>query len=421
MIENQVGDRGRPVRRFAPSDSFDDGVRVIRREEIVDLPERRRLSRHGGPIFSEECCIRDDEPYLEDLDRHMYYAASRPPSRERYVEEVEINRSHSRPRNGSHFTFIEHSEEPGYGSSRARRHRRRRSIHFDGADEKEESQDKIRHESPMSMDGADDSTIRGRLKSPIRASRNASKSSRAQRVERATVTGLCPTQRALEPESSPKPMERTNIEPSTQPHKLYDHVRSRSRGRSAQWAERPNKSRRPVGNDHMYNMSPTRPQSQSGSYDPSEPSYSPPRRRRAISQASEFEVSRPNTPIYYRHVHAPSPLPCSPSPREDNLAEMLARIQITPPSEQDSRRNERYAHYTRESSPRDYDYTPPTSAEYDQTMFPWQYGASGERCESDGYGYEPSEGNFFKHGAYDTGLYTQMNEPVIEGEYNWMD
>ena len=116
IIANQAGDRIRPTREVTRSSSVEP-IRVVRRTEVVDLPERPTRTRSvlRGPSYVEY--VDSETQYIEDLDprppRHL--PKPRRLSRVSYIEEIEQQpRCRSRPRSSSHVSYIE--ERPRYRS-----------------------------------------------------------------------------------------------------------------------------------------------------------------------------------------------------------------------------------------------------------------------------------------------------------------
>ena len=113
IIANQAGDRIRPERRVTRSSSIEP-VRVVRRTEVVDLPERPPRTRSVLRSSSHVGYVDSETQYIEDLDRPRYLPKPRTLSRVSYIEEVEQPRYRSRPRRLSHVSYVE--ERPRYGS-----------------------------------------------------------------------------------------------------------------------------------------------------------------------------------------------------------------------------------------------------------------------------------------------------------------
>ncbi len=416
VIANQNGGPRIPVRDLARSSSIDDGVRVIRREEVIDMPERRRLSRFRARTSSGDSYIEDGGRYIEDLERRTYYTPPRRVSRTRYVDEFEVPRDRSRPRSNSHVTFVDEVEEPVL-VSRPRRLSRRRSMRFDGAAETENSEDEARRHSPMRFDGAADTEsveyeVRSRSPSTNRPILSRSRSGGVQLIEETVIPRSHSLQRAIKPDREARLIEKTTIEPRTPFYGCDYDARSRSQSRSTRrpgsFVEIPESDRTYSGTIRVE----SRPRSQDdGSYEPHLTHQGPRRRYRADSISSDSESERPHTPIPYRHVYPPSPPPRSPSPRVDYLSGMLAKAQITPPGDQGNLRDIRYA---RGCASRRYEDTPPPSADYRQPAF-----YRGEEVD----GMERGPGNYEcrPRGGYDGDEYSRAEEERQGGGYSWMD
>ncbi len=395
VIANQNGGPRIPVRDLARSSSIDDGVRVIHREEFVDMPERRRLSRFRARTFSGDSYIEDGGRYIEDLERRTYYTPPRRVSRTRYVDEFEVPRDRSRPRSNSHVTFVDEVEEPVL-VSRPRRLSRRRSMRFDGAAETES----VEYE------------IRGRSPSTNRPILSRSRSGGVQLIEETVIPRSRSLQRAIEPDREARLIEKTTIERRTPFYRSDYDARSRSQSRSTRRPESFVEIPESDGNYSGTIRVKSRSSSQDdGSYEP-HPTHQEPRRRyRADSISSDSESERPHTPIPYRYVYPPSPPPRSPSPRVDYLSEMLAKAQITPPGDQGNLRDIRYA---RGCASRRYEDTPPPSADYRQPAF-----YRGEEVD----GMECGPGNYecLPRGRYGRDAYSRAEEEGHGGGYTWMD
>ncbi len=178
IIANQPGDRIRPARETTCSSSTEP-VRVIRRTEVVDLPERpprtRSILRSSSPaecVDSPTHYIEYSDPpchvprprtvsrvsYIEDVERPRYRSRPRSLSRVSYVEEKPRYRSrprsvsrvsyfedsdsprrHRRARSSSQVRFIDETDEP-VSPSKSKRLRRRREVYFDGPADTDKSE-----------------------------------------------------------------------------------------------------------------------------------------------------------------------------------------------------------------------------------------------------------------------------------------
>lgn len=111
IIANQAGDRIRPERKTSRSSS-EEPIRVIRRTEVVNLPERPPRSRSRLRSSSRAEYVDSANQYIEDLDPPRYLPRPRTLSRVSYFEDVKEPRNSSRPRSLSHVTYVEELERP---------------------------------------------------------------------------------------------------------------------------------------------------------------------------------------------------------------------------------------------------------------------------------------------------------------------
>lgn len=379
---------------------MDDGVRLIRREEVIDVPERRRVSRTRSRTFSGDSYVEDGGRFIEDLERRRYYSPPRHVSRTRYVEEVEVPRYHSRPRSNSHVAFVDEIEEP-IVISRSRRLSRRRSMRFDGAAD----------------DGGPEYGSPGRLHSMSRRSRSRSTSSEVLLIEEPVSPHAHSIRKAIEPDRGIQLIEKTVIEPKTSYYESEHEARSRSRSPSI---NRPEAFIEMLNPPSLYRThdETTPVVSRRGSYHSDFDRADSPRRQsrrryRESDITSDTDAESTYTPLHYRHVGTPSPRPLSPSPQADYLAEMLAKAQITPPGDQEKLRDLRYARGR--ASQRRYDDTPPPSAEYHRSEFHWDDAEDRAERESDVERYEAQD-------EYEEGERPRMEEEQTQSDgYNWMD
>ena len=113
IIANQAGDRIRPAREATRSSSTEP-IRVVRRTEIVDLPERPPRARSVLRSSSHTEYVDSATQYIEDLEPPRYLPKPRTLSRISYIEELGQHRHHSKPRSMSHVSYVE--ERPRYRS-----------------------------------------------------------------------------------------------------------------------------------------------------------------------------------------------------------------------------------------------------------------------------------------------------------------
>ena len=125
IIANQAGDHVRPERhstrrREITRSSSMEPARVIRRTEVVELPERpprtRSILRSSSPTEYVDSATQ----YIENLDPPRYLSRSRAVSRVSCIEDVEHPRYRSRSRSLSHVSYLE--------LERPRRRSRPRSV-----------------------------------------------------------------------------------------------------------------------------------------------------------------------------------------------------------------------------------------------------------------------------------------------------
>ena len=131
VIANQSGDRTVPRREYTRSSST-DGVRVIRRTEIIDEPKR---SRSRSKLRSSRASyIEDGARYIDELVRPRSYSRPRSLSRSRYLDdELDGPEYHSSLRGHGRVTFVDDVDDPVIVSRPRTRLSRRRAMIFDGA------------------------------------------------------------------------------------------------------------------------------------------------------------------------------------------------------------------------------------------------------------------------------------------------
>ena len=130
VIANQSGDRTVPRREYTRSSST-DGVRVMRRTEVIDEPKR---SRSRSRLRSSRASyIEDGARYIDDITRSRCYSKRRSLSRSRYLDdELDDPRYHSSLRSTGRVGFVDDLDDPVVSRPRSRLSRRRAMI-FDGA------------------------------------------------------------------------------------------------------------------------------------------------------------------------------------------------------------------------------------------------------------------------------------------------
>ena len=131
VIANQSGDRTVPRREYTRSSST-DGVRVIRRTEIIDEPRR---SRSRSRLRSSRASyIEDGARYIDDLTRPRCHSKPRRLSRSRYLDdELDEPGYHSSLRSRGRVAFADDLDDPIIVSRPRSRLSRRRAMIFDGA------------------------------------------------------------------------------------------------------------------------------------------------------------------------------------------------------------------------------------------------------------------------------------------------
>ena len=113
IIANQAGDRRSAGRERTRSLSM-ESARVIRRTEIVDLPERSPRTRYVSRSSSHTDDVNSATRHIEDIDPPRHLHRPRTVSRVSFTEDVEQPRYRSRPRSLSHVSYVE--ERPRHRS-----------------------------------------------------------------------------------------------------------------------------------------------------------------------------------------------------------------------------------------------------------------------------------------------------------------
>ena len=130
VIANQSGDRTVPTHEYTRSSST-DGVRVIRRTEIIDEPKR---SRSKSRLRSSRASyIEDGARYIDELVRPRSCSRPRSLSRSRYLDdELDGPEYHSSLRSHGRVAFVDDVDDPVIVSRPRTRLSRRRAMIFDG-------------------------------------------------------------------------------------------------------------------------------------------------------------------------------------------------------------------------------------------------------------------------------------------------
>lgn len=357
IISNQSGDT-RSARRESSRSSSMDVVRVIRRTEIVDLPERVR-SRSRARSSSHAVYVDRATRYLEDQDRARYHSRPRSLSQTQYTEEIGVPRRQHRARSSSQVRFEDEIDEPVI-LPRPRSLNRRRAIYFDGpADtDRPASITDIRTPSTGSL-------IQGAVDTPrsLPRQRAIERSRGAELVEETILLCDRPTSGSTAAEISAQPIPQRRLETnltkrSDQPDigpslearpngSKSDHpIAPRLAVRYVHLGEGMDDVQEPIGHHSAYNeindpehygehFAPPiqygRP-SRKHAITASEASYCKKRRRfqgpDCTSGSEDDDWDRPlPSPISYCYARPQDP----PVTHPDILAEMLQSAQITPP------------------------------------------------------------------------------------------
>ena len=455
VIANQAGDRIRPGREVTRSSSVEP-VRVIRRTEVVDLPERPTRTRSILRTSSHADYVDSATQYIEDFDPPRYLP--RPPtiSRTSYIEDMEHDRYRSRPRSSSHVSYVEEFKRPRYRSrprsvsrvshfedladlrsrrrarsssqvrfvdemdepvslSRPRSLKRRRVLYCDGAADVEKSEQPTYSRMPSNHRPSQGAASGDGV--AVLMEENNSRSSRAspKLVEEQLIPHHHPNSQCQEdfdpiPETVSDIYDREPSERSPSANESDHDATPRPAFRQAQIIQSPNASEEPPNHYSSYTdfegarsyrraYSPalgSREPSRQRMFPRAEISY---RERRERVRESD-ESSDPDdddypqrSPIRYRHVEAPEP----PAPDSDLLAEMLQNASITPPSAQYARgRPSQRIHYSELDTP--------------SQSYPRQFSAS-----------EDSEDGHARYGVRRT-TGASLHEPDFKSnaEYDWM-
>ena len=355
VIANQSGDRTVPRREYTRSSST-DGVRVIRRTEIIDEPRR---SRSRSRLRSSRASyIEDGARYIDDLTRPHYYSKPRSLSRSRYPEdELDDPRYHSSLRNTGRVAFVDDSDDPIIVSRPRSRLSRRRAMIFDGAADTGSSEqeaygrtlftDREAHGRIESLDDAE--VVHGSIKSSsdISSSTVVRANSGAQNIAETITpgssvasdpfTGGIHTSCLSRPEdsftsessfSSGHSTERS-LQPSVEDYESDGDVvplfTSSTRRKSVTFDDNPSFSSYDEASDEPTNMEPLKspkPSMDSGEISqqqdldkPETPLHERRRRYRGSNHSSISDIALPAPPL---------------SPLAGELSEMLQSMQITP-------------------------------------------------------------------------------------------
>ena len=387
IIANQAGDQVRPERhstrrREITRSSSMEPARVIRRTEVVELPERPPRTRSILRSSSRSEYVDRATQYIEDvelpryrsrprsLSRASYVELKRPrrcsrprsASRVSYIEDLDYPRSRRRARSSSQVRFVDETDDL-VSPSKLRSLKRRRAVYYDGPADNEESeqQDYIRtpsnHRSSQSIANGDGRAML--IEEPVMPHSRASQKA----IEQDPQVDPIEEQFTSYHRPSSRSQEDLDQTPETVPHHNYrppfvtksytyesDHdVTPRPAFRHVQKARSPHKDERSWDHgsyiDFAAEKSHRKPYSLSSESGESSRQRvftgpdAPYKGRRERVRESD-ESSDPDDDDYpwpsgitYRHVEAPE----APAPRSDFLVEMLQNASITPPSARNRR------------------------------------------------------------------------------------
>ena len=356
VIANQSGDRTVPRREYTRSSST-DGVRVIRRTEIIDEPKH---SRSRSRLRSSRASyIEDGARYIDDLTRPRYYSKPRSLSRSRYLnDEIDGPEYHSSLRNTGRVAFVDDLDEPVIVSRPRSRLSRRRAMIFDGAADTGSSEqeaydrtlfaDREAHGRTQSRRGAE--VVQDSIKSSSDVSSSTtvradgSAQTIAETITPASGVAFEPFIGGIHKSSLSRPEDsftsessfssghstERSLQPSVEDYESDGHVvplSTSSTGRkSVSFNDTPSFSNNDEASDEPMNM---------------EPLKSPTPSVDSRESSQQQELNEPETPLYerrrrYRGSNHSSvsdiALPAPPlSPLAGKLSEMLQSMQITPP------------------------------------------------------------------------------------------
>ena len=387
IIANQAGDHVRPERRSTrrreiTRSSSGEPARVMRRTEVVELPERlprtRSILRSSSPMEYVDSATQ----YIEDVEVPRYRSRPRSLSHVSYVE-LEKPRRRFRPRSVSRVSFIEDLDYPRsrrqarsssqvrfvdetddlVSPSKLRSMERRRAVCYDGPADSEESEQQgyIRtpsnHSSSQSIANGDGRTmlIEELVVPHSRASQKAIEQDlHVDSIEQQFTSCNRPSSRSQEdldqtPETVPNHNCRQPSETRSYTYESDHDVTPRPAFRHARKVRSPHKKERPLDHGSYIDFAGEKSyrRSCSSSFESRESSrqrvFTGPdtpygRRRERVRESDESscpdddDYPRPSA-ISYRHVEVPE----TPAPRSDFLVEMLQNASITPPSARNRR------------------------------------------------------------------------------------
>ena len=387
IIANQAGDHVRPERystrrREVTRSSSMEPARVIRRTEVVELPERPPRSRFILRSSGRTQYVDSATQYIEDADlpryrsrprslSHVSYVelekprrCSRPRSvsRASYIEDLDYPRSRRRARSSSQVRFVDETDDL-VSPSKLSSLKRPRAVYYDGPADNEESeqQDYVHtpsdHQSSQSIANGDGRAmlIEESVMPHSRASQKAiEQDPQVDRIEEQSTSYHRPGSQSQEDlDQTPKMVPNHNYrQPSETRSYTYesDHdVTPRPAFRHVRKVRSPHQEERPLDHgsyigfagEKSYRRSPSssfesRESSRQRVFTGADTPYGGRRERVRESDESscpdDDDYPRPSA-ISYRHVEVPE----TPAPRSDFLVEMLQNASITPPSARNRR------------------------------------------------------------------------------------
>ena len=387
IIANQAGDHIRPEkhstrRREITRSSSMEPPRVIRRTEVVELPERPPRTRSILRSSSRTEYVDSATQYIDDVELPRYRSRPRSLSHVSYVE-LERPRRRSRPRSVSRVSYIEDLDYPrsrrrARSSSQVRfvdetddlvppaklrSLKRRRAVYYDGPADNEESeqQGSIRtpsnHRSSQSIENGDGRAmfIKESVMPHSRASQKAiEQDPHVDPIEEQSTSSHPRSFRSQEdldqfPETVPDHKHRQPSETMSYTYESDHDVTPRPAFRHVRKVRSPHKEERSVDHGLYIDSAGEKPYRRSSSslFEFKQSSRqriftgpdTPYRGRRECVRESD-ESSSPDDDDYprpsaisYRRVEVPQ----TTAPGSDFLVEMLQNASITPPSARNRR------------------------------------------------------------------------------------
>ena len=353
VIANQPGER---VRRPSTESSSGDGIRVLRRTSVVEVP-RRAKSRVRARSSTYARYLDDDlDGCVEKLVRPSRRSRSRSLSRASFVEELTPKRSRHRRRSStSHVQFVDDSDEPIIVSGPAKRVSRRRAVYFDGAASFEPSRDEERGRpcSQSSHHSSQNAEIKSQPAEDGLFTALPSNRAVSPFLHQSSGSGTLPSIHApldktkdheenmgyVELHKRQIERSRTYSEPQNTSQKVFRHVTFRERADTAPELGGYKRPLSDTADSRSDQVSPTVSQGQNVSDATHQSKVSSKKRRKYRDDSTGDESIRTG----YRYVRAPSPPPPSTPDQTDYLTQMLDSSHITPPNEQRVRKQQ-YGH-----------------------------------------------------------------------------